>query len=325
VRQFAGVPHDLLRHAADIDAGAAQAPHLDQQRAGAVLGRALGAGQSAAAAADDDQVIVGCHVRKPRIFAFCCRMIMLHRRVIAKITDCHALRPHTMSAAIADDPTNNPLLEDTPLPRFDAIRPEHVEPAISRLIAEQRARVAQIEAVADPTFKTVVEPLEELRHRLSRVWSPIGHLNAVMNSEPLRAAYNACLPMLSDYHTDLSQSEAAVSCLRADFRARGPDTRCRTARGDRARAARVSPGRRRARCRAQGALQGRDDGAVATVGEVRGERARCHQCLVASCHRPRAARRPQRRDRRAGGARGRATRAWKAGCSGWISPATWRW
>jgi oligopeptidase A len=117
-----------------------------------------------------------------------------------------------MSVVIAqdptDNPTNNPLLEESPLPRFDAIRPEHVEPAIARLIAEHRARVAQIEAVADPTFSTVVEPLEELRHRLSRVWSPIGHLNAVMNSEPLRAAYNACLPMLSDYHTDLSQSEA---------------------------------------------------------------------------------------------------------------------
>ena len=70
-----------------------------------------------------------------------------------------------MSAAIAD----NPLLQDTPLPRFDAIRPEHVEPAISHLIAQQRALVAQIEATLDPTFKTVVEPLEELRHRLSRV------------------------------------------------------------------------------------------------------------------------------------------------------------
>src|ERR1700722_8400338 len=103
--------------------------------------------------------------------------------------------------------SDNPLLQDTPLPRFDAIRPEHVEPAISSLIAQQRALVAQIEATPNPTFGTVVEPLEELRHRLSRVWSPIGHLNAVMNSEPLRVAYNACLPLLSEYNTDLSQSE----------------------------------------------------------------------------------------------------------------------
>jgi oligopeptidase A len=104
----------------------------------------------------------------------------------------------------ADD---NPLLEQGALPRFDAIRPEHVQPAIARVLAEQRARVAQIEAEPAPSFHAVVEPLEELRHRLARVWSPVGHLNAVMNSEPLREAFNACLPLLSEYHTDLAQSE----------------------------------------------------------------------------------------------------------------------
>jgi oligopeptidase A len=102
---------------------------------------------------------------------------------------------------------DNPLLEPTPLPRFDAILPEHVRPAITQLLAEHRARVALIEAEPSPSFRTVVEPLEELRHALGRVWSPVGHLNAVVNSEPLRAAYNACLPLLSEYQTDLAQSE----------------------------------------------------------------------------------------------------------------------
>jgi oligopeptidase A len=103
--------------------------------------------------------------------------------------------------------SDNPLLQDTPLPRFDAIVPEQIEPAISRLIAEHRLRVAQIEGEPNPSFRSIVEPLEELQHRLSRVWSPVGHLNAVMNSDALRTAYNACLPLLSEYHTDLSQSE----------------------------------------------------------------------------------------------------------------------
>ena len=53
----------------------------------------------------------------------------------------------------------------------------------------------------------MVEPLEELQHRISRTWSPVSHLNAVLNSEALRASYNACLPLLSAYHTDLAQSE----------------------------------------------------------------------------------------------------------------------
>jgi oligopeptidase A len=101
----------------------------------------------------------------------------------------------------------NPLLDDTPLPRFDAIRPEHVEPAIDELIRAQRADIAKLESQPAPAFTSLVEPLEELRHRFSRVWSPVGHLNAVMNSEPLRAAYNACLPKLSEFGTDLAQSE----------------------------------------------------------------------------------------------------------------------
>jgi oligopeptidase A len=102
----------------------------------------------------------------------------------------------------------NPLLDTSSLPRFDAILPEHVQPAISQLIGQQRTRVAQIEAIANPTFSAVVEPLEEMQHTLNRVWSPVGHLNAVMNSESLRGAYNACLPLLSEYHTDLAQSES---------------------------------------------------------------------------------------------------------------------
>ncbi len=103
--------------------------------------------------------------------------------------------------------TPNPLLADSALPDFAAIRPEHIEPAIHELLGRCRARLAEIAALAQPTFASVVVPLEELRHRLARAWSPVSHLNGVMNSEPLRAAYNACLPLLTEYYTDLSQSE----------------------------------------------------------------------------------------------------------------------
>jgi oligopeptidase A len=104
--------------------------------------------------------------------------------------------------------TANPLLAGSPLPAFDAIRPEHVETAIRELLEDSRARVRQIEQAEPATFRTVVEPLEELGHRLSRTWSPVGHLNGVMNNEALREKYNACLPLLSAYGTDLSQNES---------------------------------------------------------------------------------------------------------------------
>jgi oligopeptidase A len=101
----------------------------------------------------------------------------------------------------------NPLLAHAMLPAFADIRPEHVEPAIREVLARSRARIDELAAVTDPTFAAVVEPLEELQHRISRSWSPVSHLNAVLNSESLRASYNACLPLLSAYQTDLAQSE----------------------------------------------------------------------------------------------------------------------
>ena len=110
---------------------------------------------------------------------------------------------------------DNPLLAEEPLPPFPRIRPEHVEPGVREVLSRARARMGEIAALRSPTFATVVEPLEELRHAVSRAWSPVSHLNAVLNSEALRSAYNTCLPLLSAYQTDLSQSEPLYLAYRA--------------------------------------------------------------------------------------------------------------
>ncbi|HTX04911.1 MAG TPA: M3 family metallopeptidase [Steroidobacteraceae bacterium] len=111
--------------------------------------------------------------------------------------------------------TDNPLLAEEPLPPFPRIRPEHVEPAVREVLSRARERIGEIKARANPSFATIVEPLEELQHRVSRTWSPVSHLNAVLNSEPLRSAYNSCLPLLSAYQTDLAQSEPLYRAYRA--------------------------------------------------------------------------------------------------------------
>src|SRR5215467_7692224 len=108
----------------------------------------------------------------------------------------------------------NPLLGQAPLPPFAQIRPEHVEPGVRELLARGRARIEQLAALDKPTFATVIEPLEELQHTVSRTWSPVSHLNAVLNSDALRAGYNACLPLLSAYQTDLAQSEPLFRAYR---------------------------------------------------------------------------------------------------------------
>jgi len=109
---------------------------------------------------------------------------------------------------------DNPLLGQEALPPFMRIRPEHVEPAVRELLSAHRLRIGELTALAQPTFATVIEPLEELHHRTARAWSPVSHLNAVLNSQALRAGYNACLPLLSEYRTDLAQSEPLYRAFR---------------------------------------------------------------------------------------------------------------
>jgi oligopeptidase A len=103
---------------------------------------------------------------------------------------------------------SNPLLNLTDLPPFSAIRPEHVEPAIDQILADNRAAIAQLlEATDDYSWDNLVAPLEAVEDRLARAWSPVSHMNSVVNSDALRDAYNACLPKLSQYATELGQNQ----------------------------------------------------------------------------------------------------------------------
>jgi len=110
----------------------------------------------------------------------------------------------------------NPLLEQTGLPAFSQIETEHVIPAIDHLLAENRERInALLENTGQPTWHNLVEPIEEWEDRLGRAWSPVSHMNAVVNSDALREAYNACLPKLSDYGTEMGQNEQLYQAYKA--------------------------------------------------------------------------------------------------------------
>jgi oligopeptidase A len=110
---------------------------------------------------------------------------------------------------------SNPLLELRGLPPFSRIRPEHVEPAIDQLLAEARQRILElIEGNTRYTWENLVEPLEAIDDRINRAWSPVSHMNAVVNAEALREAYNACLPKLSEYSTEMGQNEGLYSAFR---------------------------------------------------------------------------------------------------------------
>ena len=110
---------------------------------------------------------------------------------------------------------SNPLLSLEGLPPFSKIEPKHAEPAIDQVIKENRQAVAEMLAAVDRySWENLVHPLEQLEERLGRVWSPISHMNSVVNSEALRDAYNACLAKLSDYATEMGQNEALFAAFK---------------------------------------------------------------------------------------------------------------
>ena len=105
--------------------------------------------------------------------------------------------------------SDNPLLDFSGLPRFAEICPEHVASAIEQLLAKNRALIEHL--LADPavaTWDNFVQPLADANEHLSRAWSQVGHLNAVMNSPELREVYNATLPKITQYYAELGQNLA---------------------------------------------------------------------------------------------------------------------
>ncbi|WP_322628342.1 oligopeptidase A [Halothiobacillus sp.] len=129
---------------------------------------------------------------------------------------------------------SNPLLNNTDLPAFDQITSEHIEPAIDQILAENRAAIAQrLEQGGPFTWDNFAEPMDAMGDRLDRAWSPVSHLNAVVNSPELRVAYEACLPKLSDYATELGQNEALFRAYEAIHQGDGGGDEFATLSGER--------------------------------------------------------------------------------------------
>ncbi len=109
----------------------------------------------------------------------------------------------------------NPLLDFSGLPRFDAIRPEHVTAAIDTLLAEAEAAVKAAETVAPVSWDSFVTPLDDATERLYRAWGQVSHLQSVVNTPELREVYNANLPKLSRFGSAVAQNPALYAQYKA--------------------------------------------------------------------------------------------------------------
>ena len=110
----------------------------------------------------------------------------------------------------------NPLLEFHTLPPFSAICAEHVEPAIETLIEQNRVALeAQLSELETVTWDSLIEPIDARNEILNQAWSPVSHLNSVVNSDALREAYNNCVGKLAQWGTEVGQNEALFQAYKA--------------------------------------------------------------------------------------------------------------
>ena len=110
----------------------------------------------------------------------------------------------------------NPLLDFSGLPRFDAVQPEHVTPAIRELLDENRALIERLVAPESAAgWDAFVQPMLDAGERLSRAWGVVGHLHSVNDVPPWREAYNAMLPEVSSFHAELGQNLALFAKFKA--------------------------------------------------------------------------------------------------------------
>ncbi|MDH5486594.1 MAG: oligopeptidase A, partial [Gammaproteobacteria bacterium] len=113
-------------------------------------------------------------------------------------------------------PANNPLLDFSGPPHFSVILPEHIGPALDHVLDENRRTLNQLLTDGGAvTWDNFAQPIEDMRERLARMWSSVAHLHAVMDSEALRMAYNAGLPKITDYYTELAQDERVYAGYKA--------------------------------------------------------------------------------------------------------------
>ena len=111
---------------------------------------------------------------------------------------------------------SNPLLDFADLPLFDAVQPEHVEPAVDVLMAQAQTALDTVTQLNFPTeWKAIAQVLDVATEKLGRAWGAVNHLNSVADSPEFRAAFNAALPKVTEFWTRLGSDERLYAKYKA--------------------------------------------------------------------------------------------------------------
>ena len=110
----------------------------------------------------------------------------------------------------------NPLLDFSDAPLFDQIQPVHVSPAVNALLADAQAALDNVTASNFPaSWNGISAVLDVATEKLGRAWGAVSHLNAVADTPEMRAAYNAALPVITEFYTRLGADERLYAKYKA--------------------------------------------------------------------------------------------------------------
>lgn len=109
----------------------------------------------------------------------------------------------------------NILLKHSKFPSFNNIKYKDIEPALDKILSDNRIQLSKLLENKKFTWQNLIVPIEEMDDRLNKMWSPISHLNSVMDTTELREIYNRCLPKLVKYHTEISHNTKLYNAIKS--------------------------------------------------------------------------------------------------------------
>jgi len=139
------------------------------------------------------------------------------KRTFSSSTRCasSSLNEVQIMAGVVDILEENPLLQEGPFPRFDAVEPKHVCPGMRALLQQLENDLAELERTVQPTWPGLVEPLEKIVDRLTVVWGVVNHIKSVKDSEDLRSAIEEVQPEKVTFQLRLGQSKPIFNAFKA--------------------------------------------------------------------------------------------------------------
>ena len=99
------------------------------------------------------------------------------------------------------------------LPLFSQIDTQDIVPTIKKAIENCKAVIEDVVENGQVTYAQVVERIEDTDDVLSKMWSPIGHMNSVVSSDKLREAHDACLPCYLNLVHGLAKTKRYSVCI----------------------------------------------------------------------------------------------------------------